>query len=121
MQKKIIKKDFSSFPEKPNLVDYEKTYKNFSWEKAEKEMMDFFPDGKMNAAYNIIDRHAKGKKKNKIALIFNAANGERETYTFADMARETNKFANVLSSLGVKKEIEYFFFFQQFLSGILHS
>jgi len=110
MNPKIIHKNPAKFVKTPNLADYEKTYGNFSWEKAEKEMVDFFPDGKMNAAYNLIDRHAKGERKNKTALIFHAANGEKETYTFADLAKETNAFANVLVSQNIKKEDRVFLF-----------
>ena len=82
----------------PNLVDYDATYKEFSWKKAEKELVEFFPDGKMNIAYTCVDRHALGPKKNKTALIFADAQGGEETYTYADLRKLTNRFANVLTS-----------------------
>src|SRR5436190_15006935 len=110
MHYQTIKKDLKKLKKKPNLVDYEKTYKDFSWEEAEKKEIEFFSDGTLNMAYNAIDKHAKGKKKNKTALIFHKVNDEKETYTFADMARETNKFANVLVDQGVAKEDRVFLF-----------
>src|ERR1035437_10336708 len=105
----IIHKDIKSFSKKPNLLDYDQVYKDFSWEKADKEI-NYFSDGKINMAYNIIDRHAKGKNENKIALQFNGKNGEREKYTFKDLAKKTNQFANVLIQNKVEKGDRVFIF-----------
>lgn len=109
-QVKLIKKDPKSFTPAPNLSDYEKTYKSFTWDNAAKEEIDYFEDGTLNIAYNIIDRHAVGKRKNKVALLFEGANGEKEKYTFADLKKETDKFANVLVSQGVEKGDRAFIF-----------
>jgi len=54
------KKDFV-FP--PILENYEKVYRNFKWEAAYKDLVWF--DGKLNAAYNAIDRHLSTWRKNK--------------------------------------------------------
>ena len=105
----IIHKDSKNFLKKPNLLDYDQFYRDFSWEKAEKEI-DYFSDGKINMAYNMIDRHAKGKNENKIALHFKSKNGKREKYTFKDLAKKTNKFANVLIKSDVKKGDRVFIF-----------
>lgn len=106
----IIKPDIATFLKKPNLLDYEKTYKEFSWEKASSEMVTFFPDGKLNAAYNMIDRHVENGKGNKTALLFTSATGEKETYTFADLKKSSDKFANVLDDLNVEKGDRFFIF-----------
>lgn len=105
----VIHKDSARLKKLPNLPDYEKTYKNFTWKKAEFEI-DYFKDGLLNAAYNVIDRHVEGKLKNKIALFFEGQNGEKEKYTYADLKKATNKFANVLQNLGVKKGDRVFLF-----------
>lgn len=94
----------------PNMVDYKQTYADFTWEKAEKELLDFFDDGTMNIAYNCIDRHALGDKKDKAALIYQNAEGKKETYSFSQMKTETDKFANVLSEQDVKKGDRVFIF-----------
>ena len=64
----------------------------------------YFVGGKLNAAYNCLDRHLKTWRKNKAALIWQ---GEPEedlrTYTYQQLHREVCKFANVLKKLGVKK------------------
>lgn len=106
----IIRKDVSKFIKKPNLFDYEKTYKEFSWKKAEKEELEFFEDGTLNASYIAIDRHAKGKNVNKKALLFESAAGEKESYTYGQLKDATNKFANVLDLHGVKKGDRVFIF-----------
>jgi len=109
-QVKVIKKDLKKLQPAPNLLDYDKEYKDFSWEKAEKEFVEFFPDGTMNIAHNIIDRHAEGENKNKTALLFESANGEKESYTFSDLKTESDKFANVLTENGVEKGDRVFIF-----------
>ncbi len=107
---KIIHKELSKLSIAPNLLDYDNTYKSFTWEKAAKDEIDFFPDGTLNIAYNCIDRHAIGEKKNKKALLFEAANGEKEEYTFSELKTLTDKFANVLVKHDVKKGERVFIF-----------
>lgn len=105
----IIRKSVTKPIQTPNLPDYEKTYKQFSWKEAKKEIA-YFEDNTFNAAYNAIDRHAKSDKKDKVALIYEGINGEKKEYTFAEMAKLTNKFANVLTKHGVKKGDRVFIF-----------
>ncbi len=109
-KRSIILKQFNKTSPKPNLSDYDKTYRDFSWEKAAKEEVEFFSDGTLNIAYNCIDRHAKGKRKDKDALLFESATGVKEKYTFSDLKNLTNKFANVLVSKNVKKGERVFIF-----------
>ncbi len=106
----IIKKDPKKFTKTPNITNYEEAYKNFSWEKAEKEYIDFFADGTMNAAYNMIDRHVEKGNGEKTALLFESATGEKESYTYKDLQRESNKFANALISQDVQKGDRVFIF-----------
>ncbi len=108
-QQNIIHKNIAAFSKKPNLLDYDKTYKEFSWPDAEKEI-DFFPDGTLNIAYNLVDRHCLTNKKNKKALLFESATGEKETYTFEELRKLTNKFANVLDTQGIEKGDRVFIF-----------
>jgi len=109
VKKKIISFKQKKLKTKPNLVDYEKTYRRFDWQEAEKEL-DWFPQKKLNAAYNAIDRQAKGSRKNKVALYWEGKNGEKEKYTFAELSQLSNQFGNVLKKLGVKRGDRVFFF-----------
>lgn len=105
----IIHKDIKKLKKIPNLSDYEKTYEEFTWKKAEKAI-EFFKDKTLNAAYNAIDRHAKGIRKNKIALFFEGQNGDSQKYTFRDLKKLTDKFANALKNLGVERGDRVFLF-----------
>jgi len=105
-----IKKDPNKFTVPANLDDYEKVYKDFTWEKAAKKEISFFDDGTLNIAYNCIDRHVENGKKDKKALLFLSANGQKEEYTFGDLKTETDKFANVLTDLGIEKGDRVFLF-----------
>ena len=105
----IIRKTKKSLKVKPILKDYEKTYRNFKWKDVEKEIA-WFPGRKINAAYVAIDRHANTKRKNKVALYWEGESGESKKYTFQEMAELSNKFANVLKKLKIKKGDRVFIF-----------
>jgi acetyl-CoA synthetase len=100
MKEELVKKSMEKLRLKPNL-DYDKVVKKFSWDDVKKEI-DFFEGGKVNAAYNAVDRHVKTWRKNKVALYWEGDNDSKK-YTFADLSILSNKFANVLKNLGVKK------------------
>ncbi len=63
----------------------------------------WFVGGKLNAAYNCLDRHLQGWRRNKAAIIFEGENGDSRVLTYQDLHREVSQFANVLKSLGVQK------------------
>ena len=62
----------------------------------------WFVGGRLNASYNTVDRHVKGWRKNKAAIIWEGEPGDRRVLTYADLYREVNRFASVLLKLGVK-------------------
>jgi acetyl-CoA synthetase len=63
----------------------------------------WFVGGTINAAYNCLDRHLDGPRKNKAALIWEGEPGDERVFTYQTLHREVCKFANVLKGLGVKK------------------
>ncbi|MDZ4716913.1 MAG: acetate--CoA ligase [Roseiflexaceae bacterium] len=66
----------------------------------------WFVGGKTNMVLNAIDRHTRTWRKNKLALIWEGEPGngaEVRTFTYFQLQREVNKFANVLKALGVQK------------------
>jgi acetyl-CoA synthetase len=63
----------------------------------------WYMGGKLNLSHNCVDRHAKGTRKDKVALLWEGEPGEVRKLTFAELHVEVQKFANVLKSLGVKK------------------
>ncbi len=73
------------------------------WSFGDDLHVKWFEGGKLNASYNCLDRHLE-TKKNKAAIIFEGNDpNDWKVYTYWDMYREVNKFANVLKSLGIKK------------------
>jgi len=92
-----------------NLENYEETYNQFDWQEVEKNF-SWNSTGKVNMAYEAIDRHVEGPRKNKIALYYQ--DGERkEKYTFKEMKELSNKAGNVLKTYGdVEKGDRVFIF-----------
>ncbi|KIL35327.1 acetyl-CoA synthetase [Cohnella kolymensis] len=91
-----------------NMKSYEEAVDTFSWSDVEAQF-SWARTGKVNMAYEAIDRHVADGKGDKIALHF--SNNERdESYTFAEMSKQSNKFANVLRSLGIAKGDRVFIF-----------
>lgn len=106
---KVIKKSKSSFKIAPNLTDYEKVYRSFSWKDAYQEL-SWFPRHKLNAAFNAIDRHLATWRKNKVALYWEGEDGSQKKFTFEDLAEKSSQFSNYLKSLGVKRGDRVFIF-----------
>ncbi|MDO8749568.1 MAG: AMP-binding protein, partial [Dehalococcoidia bacterium] len=105
----VDKPSISKMKVKPNLSKYEAMRKTFDWEQMYREL-DWLPGGFLNKAHECIDRHANGPNAGKLAMLWEGKNGESERYTYADMKRESNKFANVLKGLGVVKGDRVFLF-----------
>jgi acetyl-CoA synthetase len=63
----------------------------------------WFVGGQLNISVNCLDRHVRGARRNKAALIWEGEPGERRTLTYFDLYREVSQFGNVLKSLGVTK------------------
>lgn len=77
------------------------------WDKviddSEKPFYKWYKNAKTNIVYNCLDAHTQTHRRNKLALIWEGENGEFRTMSYFALHRETNKFANILKSLGVKK------------------
>ncbi len=63
----------------------------------------WFVGGTLNASVNCVDRHVRGPRRNKAALIWEGEPGDRRTLTYFDLYRQVSQFANVLRSLGVSR------------------
>ena len=68
-----------------------------------KAQIKWFTGGKLNASYNCLDRHMNTNIKNKVAIIWEADSGETRKFTYEQIYKDVNKFANALKHLGVKK------------------
>jgi len=63
----------------------------------------WFPGARCNIVYNALDRHIETANKNKLALIWEGEPGDSRKYTYYELYREVNRFANALRTLGVGK------------------
>lgn len=70
--------------------------KGIAWAK-------WFIGGKINLAYNCLDRHAYGPNKSKTALIWEGEDGAVRKLTYEELHLHTNQLANALSELGLGK------------------
>lgn len=105
----ILKSSEKKVKISPNLTDYDSVYQTFNWESVKNEL-SWFDDDKINAAYNAVDRHLLTDFKNKIALYWEGANGDKKTYTFGQLAQSSNQWGNYLKQLGVVKGDRVFIF-----------
>lgn len=63
----------------------------------------WFEGGKLNAAYNCVDRHVEAGRGEKVALYFEGEPGDRITVTYRDLQDRVSRAANALLSLGIAK------------------
>ena len=117
--------EFSQKAQIKSLAEYEALYKESVeqpekfWARAAEELHWFkkwdtvlewnapwakwFLGGQINLSYNCLDRHVQTARKNKAALIWESEPGEVRTYTYQQLWKEVQKFANVLKNLGIRK------------------
>jgi acetyl-CoA synthetase len=118
-------KEFSAKAHIGSLEQYEAMYKrsiedpNGFWAEAASELEWFQPwtevqsgdishakwfvGGKLNLSHNCVDRHAKGARSNKVALLWEGEPGEVRRVTYHELHEQVQRFANALKSLGIKK------------------
>ncbi len=61
----------------------------------------WFVDGKLNVAYNCVDRHVESGHGEQVALHFEGEPGDTRDITYAELQREVSKAAHALTELGV--------------------
>ena len=62
----------------------------------------WFTGGKLNLAYNCVDRHVEAGLGDKVAYHWIGEPGDTRTITYADLLRDVSKAANALLELGVQ-------------------
>ncbi|MGA5132652.1 acetate--CoA ligase [Streptomyces olivoreticuli] len=84
--------------------------RRLSWETEPTETLDWsnppfakwFADGRLNVAYNCVDRHVENGLGDRVAIHFEGEPGDTRTITYAELQREVSKAANALTELGVQ-------------------
>jgi acetyl-CoA synthetase len=62
----------------------------------------WFTGGKLNVAYNCVDRHVEAGHGSQVAIHWEGEPGDTRTITYSDLLREVSKTANALIELGVQ-------------------
>nr|WP_209311511.1 acetate--CoA ligase [Streptomyces spiramenti] len=83
--------------------------RRLSWSTEPTETLDWsdppfakwFADGRLNVAYNCVDRHVEAGHGDRVALHFEGEPGDSRTITYAELQREVSRAANALTELGV--------------------
>jgi acetyl-CoA synthetase len=82
-----------------------------TWERKWDQVLDWddppfakwFVGGRLNAAYNCVDRHVEAGRGDKVAFHWVGEPGDTRTLTYAELKDEVCKAANALTELGVQK------------------
>src|SRR3954469_1986825 len=112
------------FREQANLSDAsiydeaEKDYEGFwaqqaealDWHEKWDQVLDWsdppnakwFVGGKLNVAYNCVDRHVEAGNGDRVAFHWRGEEGEERDVTYADLHRDVQKFANALKDRGIE-------------------
>jgi acetyl-CoA synthetase len=100
METRIRKTDS---PEKePHLGNYEELRRSFRWEKARTALAGL-PEGRgLNIAYEAVDRHLTSGRGEHCAIRWISREGTKD-FRYRDLHELTNRFANLLAELGIKK------------------
>jgi acetyl-CoA synthetase len=86
----------------PNLGDYESVRRSFDWEEA-RSWLDGLPGGGLNIAHEAVFRHADGANRDRVAIRFLAQDVPVRPCTYASLAADARRVANVLVKLGVER------------------
>ncbi|WP_058545870.1 acetate--CoA ligase [Pseudomonas fluorescens] len=100
MHPSIIDKPLDRLPVAPNWVDSVQAREAFSWQE-EGRALAGLPGGGLNLAYEAVDRHAQGAHRRHAALRILDRNGGCRDVSYAQLSTQSNRFANVLKTLGV--------------------
>ncbi|MBL8206581.1 MAG: acetate--CoA ligase [Blastocatellia bacterium] len=95
-----IVKEQSDWPVVPNLRNYAQAIEDFSWRRAQQELQGLPAGRGLNIAHEAVDRHAN-TTGNHLALRWLGKNGDVLDFSYEDLRKLTNRFANVLRQLGV--------------------
>ncbi|NED95764.1 acetate--CoA ligase [Phytoactinopolyspora alkaliphila] len=81
-----------------------------SWETEWDEVLDWsnppfakwFVGGRLNVAYNCVDRHVEAGHGDRVAIHWEGEPGDSRSLTYADLQREVCQAANALAALGIQ-------------------
>ncbi|MCI4330968.1 MAG: acetate--CoA ligase [Thermoplasmata archaeon] len=60
----------------------------------------WFPDGRLNASDNCLDRHIEGPNRHRVAFYWEGESGERRAITYDELYQDVNRLASALALRG---------------------
>ncbi|MEC5163139.1 MULTISPECIES: acetate--CoA ligase [unclassified Janthinobacterium] len=78
----------------------------------------WYEDGQLNVSYNCLDRNLENGNADKIAIIFEADDGQSSKVTYKELHEKVCKFANGLKSLGIKKGDRVIIYMSMSVEGV---
>ena len=98
-----------------------------SWKQPFTQVLDesnapffkWFADGKLNVSYNCLDRNVEAGIGDKVAIIFEADNGESTRITYKELLARVCAMANMLKSKGVKKGDRVVIYLPMTIEGVV--
>ncbi|MFD2083268.1 acetyl-CoA synthetase [Actinopolymorpha cephalotaxi] len=92
------------------IAFWEEQARRLHWDREWDEALDWskapfakwFVGGRINAAYNCLDRHVEAGNGDKVAYHWEGEPGDTRTLTYTDLLREVSRAANALIELGVR-------------------
>ncbi len=100
---------------------------NLYWKKPFTKVLDeskapfykWFEDGLTNASYNCLDRQIENGLGNKVAIIFEADDGQVTNVTYKEMLERVCKMANALRKMGIKSGDRVIIYMSMSIEGIV--
>jgi len=102
--------DIYAEAESDRLAFWAKAAERLTWEKPWDEVLDWsnppfakwFVGGKLNVAYNCLDRHVEAGHGDQVAYHWEGEPGDTRTFTYRQLTEEVCRAANALTELGVQ-------------------
>ncbi|MEE4461070.1 acetate--CoA ligase [Azotobacter chroococcum] len=101
MRPAIIEKTPAALRQTPNWPDTAAARAAFSWQ-VEATGLSGLPGGGLNLAFEAVDRHAAGPRRSHVALRLLERGERRREVSYGELGRLTSRFANLLTTLGIK-------------------
>src|SRR5690242_2699659 len=97
--------------EDDRLAFWARQAERLSWSTPFTEVLDWsdapfakwFVGGKLNVAYNCVDRHVEAGNGDRVAIHFEGEPGDSRAVTYVELKDEVSRAANALTELGVTK------------------
>lgn len=83
--------------------------RKLGWQESFSKTLDWnfpfakwFPDGRLNACENCVDRHVLSHRKNKNAIIWEGERGDIRTLTYSELLEEVQSLSALLMETGIR-------------------